>query len=83
MCPYACCPDKYDTLLLRAAAIDQAARDLVTEAAATARSRDTATIPVPRPAPGTRQARGRPARVASQDAPATRGAGRPASRLRR
>jgi hypothetical protein len=56
-------------LLLRAAVIDQAARDLVAEAAARAHSRDTVTIPVPRPAPGTRQAPGQPPRVASQDAP--------------
>jgi hypothetical protein len=54
-------------LLLRAAVIDQAARDLVAEAAAKVRSRDTATIPATRTAPGTEQAPDRPARVASQD----------------
>jgi hypothetical protein len=52
-------------LLLRAAVIDQAAHDLVAEATAKARSRDTAT----RPAPGTQHAPGLPARVTSQDAP--------------
>jgi hypothetical protein len=56
-------------LLLRAAVIDQAARDLVAEAAGRARSRDIVTIPATRTAPGTRQAPGRPARVAHQDAP--------------
>jgi len=56
-------------LLLRAAVIDQAARDLVAEAAARVRSRDTATIPATRTAPGTQQAPDRPDRVASQDTP--------------
>ena len=56
-------------LFLRAAVIDQAARDLVAEATARAHSRDTVTIPASRPSPGTRQAPGRPAQVASQDAP--------------
>jgi hypothetical protein len=56
-------------LLLRAAVIDQAASDLVTEAAAKARSRDSVTGPASRLSPGTPQAAGLPAQVASQDTP--------------
>jgi hypothetical protein len=54
-------------LLLRAAVIDQAASDLVTEAAAKAHSRDIVTGPPSRLSPGARQPAGLPARVASQD----------------
>lgn len=56
-------------LLLRAAVIDQAASDLVTEAAVKARSRNSITGPASRLPPGTRQAAGLPTRVASQDTP--------------
>jgi hypothetical protein len=65
-------------LLLRAAVIDQAARDLVAEAATKAHSRDTVTVgPTSRPAPGARSAGSPPARVASQDTPLTPHAGHP------
>ena len=56
-------------LLLRAAVIDQAASDLVTEAAVKAGSRNSITGPASRLLPGTRQAAGLPAQVASQDTP--------------
>jgi hypothetical protein len=63
-------------LLLRAAVIDQAARDLVAEAATKAHSRDTVTFgPASRPAPGAPSAASPPARVASQDTPLTPHAG--------
>ena len=56
-------------LLLRAAVIDQAARDLITEATAKAHSRDSVSGRTSRPASGIRQDTDLPARVASQDAP--------------
>jgi hypothetical protein len=61
-------------LLLRAAVIDQAARDLVAEATAKVNSRATVSIPdcpVCQTAPGARQAPGPPVRIARQDAPLT------------
>ncbi len=59
-------------LLLRAAVIDQAARDLVAEATAKAHSRDAVTAgPASRAVPGARHAASSPARVAGQDAPLT------------
>jgi hypothetical protein len=54
-------------LLLRAAVLDQAARDLVMEATAKAHSRDSVSGPASRPASGIRRDAGLPARVASQD----------------
>jgi alkylhydroperoxidase family enzyme len=42
---------RHPALLLRAAVIDQTARDLIAEAAAKARSRDSVTVPVIRPGP--------------------------------
>ena len=63
-------------LLLRAAVIDQAARDLVAEATAKAYSRDTVTLgPASRPVPRERHPTSSPARVAGQDAPFTPRAG--------
>jgi hypothetical protein len=56
-------------MLLRAAVIDQAARDLISEATAKANSRSTVTIPLCWTALGDRQLPGGPARTASQDAP--------------
>jgi hypothetical protein len=56
-------------LLLRAAVIDQAARDLVAEARAKARSRDSVTGPGARSVPQLRDAPGPPVPVASQDVP--------------
>jgi hypothetical protein len=56
-------------LLLRAAVIDQAASDLVTEATAKAHNRDSVTGPPSRLSPGTRQPAGPPTLVASQDTP--------------
>jgi hypothetical protein len=56
-------------LLLRAAVMDQAARDLISEATAKATSRSTVTISVCRTAPGTGQLPSPPVRIASQDAP--------------
>ncbi len=56
-------------LLLRAAVIDQAARDLITEATAKAHSRDSVSGRTSRPASGIRRDADLPARVASQDAP--------------
>ena len=66
-------------LLLRAAVIDQAARDLVTEATAKAHSRDIVTGPGSPSAPRLRQPPGPPARVASQDLPPAPRAGQPAA----
>jgi hypothetical protein len=57
------------SLLLRAAVIDQAASDLVTEATAKAHSCDSVTGPPSRLSPGTPQPADPPARMASQDAP--------------
>jgi hypothetical protein len=54
-------------LLLRAAVIDQAASDLITEATAKAHNRDSVTAPPSRPSPGAGQPADLPARVASQD----------------
>ena len=56
-------------MLLRAAVIDQAARDLISEATAKANNRSTLTIPACRTAPGARQLPSPPARIASQDVP--------------
>jgi hypothetical protein len=64
-------------LLLRAAVIDQAARDLVAEATAKAHSRNVVTGPGSRSVPRLRQAPGPPARAASQDVPPGPRAGRP------
>jgi hypothetical protein len=64
-------------LLLRAAVIDQAARDLVTEATAKTHSRNIVTGPGSRSVPRLRQAPGPPARVASQDVPPAPRAGQP------
>jgi hypothetical protein len=58
-------------LLLRAAVIDQAARDLVSEAKARAGSRSTISIRACPPAAAGRQIPGLPARTARQDAPRT------------
>jgi hypothetical protein len=58
-------------VLLRAAVIDQAARDLLHEATARANSFNTIVMPIGRPAPGARQIPGAPARVDRQDAPIT------------
>jgi hypothetical protein len=62
-------------LLLRAAVIDQAARDLVSEAMAKASSRTILAVPISpfrRTAPNTRQAPGPPSRTARQDTPSIR-----------
>jgi hypothetical protein len=56
-------------LLLRAAVIDQAARDLLTEAATKAHSRDSVTRRASRPAPGPPQSSARTAQIAGQDVP--------------
>ena len=56
-------------LLLRAAVIDQAARDLVAEATAKAHSRDSVSGPTSRSGLGIRQDTDPPTRVASQDVP--------------
>jgi hypothetical protein len=56
-------------LLLRAAVIDQAARDLVSEAKARADSRSTVTVRTSLLTPVARQIPGLPARTARQDAP--------------
>ncbi len=56
-------------LLLRAAVIDQAARDLVSEATAKAHSRDSVSGPTSRSGLGIRQDTDPPTRVASQDVP--------------
>jgi hypothetical protein len=58
-------------LLLRAAVIDQAARDLVSEATVKLSSRVTVTVPACPPAPAARQVPGEPARIARQGAPLT------------
>jgi hypothetical protein len=58
-------------LLLRAAVIDQAARDLVTTATAKAHSRDSVAGPASRLSPRTPRAADSPTRVASQDTPIT------------
>lgn len=57
-------------LLLRAAVVDQAARDLIDEATTKAGNRHTVTMPVPEPRSGGRQAP-RPPALASQDRPPT------------
>jgi hypothetical protein len=64
-------------LLLRAAVIDHAARDLVAEATAKAHRRNVVTGPGSRSVPRLRQAPGPPARAASQDVPPGPRAGRP------
>jgi hypothetical protein len=64
-------------LLLRAAVIDQAARDLVAEATAKAHRRNVVTGPGSRSVPRLRQAPGPPARAASQDVPPAPRAGQP------
>ena len=56
-------------LLLRAAVIDQAARDLVAEATAKAHSRDSVSGPTSRSGLGIRQDTDPPTRIASQDVP--------------
>lgn len=58
-------------LLLRAAVIDQSARDLVAEATTKAHSRDSVTGRASPPAPLLQQATIRPAQLASQDTPST------------
>jgi hypothetical protein len=56
-------------LLLRSAIIDQAARDLITEATAKAHSRQNLTGRASRPAPSLQQSSTQPAHIAGQDVP--------------
>jgi hypothetical protein len=56
-------------LLLRAAIIDQAAQDLLTEATTKAHSRDSITRRASRPAPALQQSPARTAQIAGQDVP--------------
>ena len=56
-------------LLLRSAVIDQAARDLITEAAAKAHGRETVTDRASRPARRLERKLSNPARIAGQDVP--------------
>jgi len=68
-------------LLLRAAVIDHAARDLLAEATAKAHSRNIVSGPGSRSVPGLRQAPAPPARVASQDMPPAPRAGQPVAAM--
>jgi hypothetical protein len=58
-------------MLLRAAAIDEAAREMIAKAMTITRSRDIVTRPAARPVPGIRNAAGPAARTAGQDVPLT------------